>query len=86
MADKDRSGAGAQAAEKLKARMEENGLAAFIFMPEDEIPEGAKGIDWNDVFGSGARKVSRDLFNGWRVRGECLKRGIEQHGKLCGRI
>ncbi len=49
MADKDRSGAGAQAAEKLKARMEENGLAAFIFMPEDEIPEGAKGIDWNDV-------------------------------------
>lgn len=49
MADKDRSGTGRHAAEKLKARMAEIGVAAYIFEPPLEIPENAKGVDWNDL-------------------------------------
>ena len=49
MADKDRSEVGQKAAEKLAARLRERGLLVYVFVPEGEIPEGAKGLDWNDV-------------------------------------
>ena len=49
MADKDRSEVGQKAAEKLAARLRERGLLVYVFVPEGDIPEGAKGVDWNDV-------------------------------------
>lgn len=49
MADKDRSGTGEKAARKLKERLEAKGIDAFVLLPKGDIPEGAKGIDWNDV-------------------------------------
>jgi hypothetical protein len=48
-ADKDRNGRGEQAARVLVERLWRNGITAGIRMPEDEIPPGAKGIDWLDV-------------------------------------
>lgn len=49
MADKDRSGVGEKAAEKLAARLRERGLLVYVFLPKGEIPAGSKGVDWNDV-------------------------------------
>ncbi|HGM7876839.1 TPA: toprim domain-containing protein [Pseudomonas aeruginosa] len=48
-ADKDRSGRGEEAAKKLKERMSELGIQVAIMLPTLPIPEGKKGIDWNDV-------------------------------------
>lgn len=48
-ADKDNSGRGYEAALKLVERLWAQGIMASIQLPEDDIPEGAKGIDWNDV-------------------------------------
>ncbi len=60
--DKDRANslglcAGREAANKLQARMTEflakrypdTELTVTVFEPDSEIPEGTKGIDWNDV-------------------------------------
>ncbi|MCW1829812.1 toprim domain-containing protein [Enterobacter asburiae] len=60
--DKDRANsqglcAGREAANKLQARMTEfltkrypaSELTVTVFEPDSEIPEGKKGIDWNDV-------------------------------------
>lgn len=49
MADKDANHVGEKAAEELRRRMVALGRDVFVFTPEDPIPEGAKGIDWNDV-------------------------------------
>lgn len=48
-ADKDRSGTGEEAAKKLKIRMWELGIKVAIMLPPLPIPEGKKGVDWNDV-------------------------------------
>lgn len=48
-ADKDHSGRGADAAEKLADRAEKLGKRVEICMPVQPIPEGDKGIDWLDV-------------------------------------
>lgn len=48
-ADLDRSGRGAEAAQKLSQRLAERGIAAHTLMPQYQIPEGQKGIDWLDV-------------------------------------
>lgn len=48
-ADKDRTETGAKAAEKLRARLAREGKLAVIVHISDDIPEGAKGLDWNDV-------------------------------------
>ena len=48
-ADKDRSGAGEEAAKKLKVRMWELGIKVAIMLPPLPIPDGEKGVDWNDV-------------------------------------
>lgn len=49
-ADLDRSGRGLEAAKELKRRMWEIGVPAKILVPTLEIPENAKGVDWNDVW------------------------------------
>ena len=48
-ADKDRTETGAMAAEKLRARLALEGKLAVIIQIADAIPEGSKGLDWNDI-------------------------------------
>ena len=48
-ADKDRSGVGQEAAEKLRERLISDGIYAEIVSVPYAIPANAKGIDWNDV-------------------------------------
>ena len=48
-ADKDRSETGAKAAETLRARLASEGRLAVIVQIADDIPEGSKGLDWNDI-------------------------------------
>lgn len=48
-ADKDASGIGDEAAEKLRERLSKRGILAVICRIPDPIPAGDKGIDWNDV-------------------------------------
>lgn len=51
-ADKDRTETGAKAAEKLRVRLAREGKLAVIVHIPDDIPEGVKGLDWNDVLQS----------------------------------
>ncbi len=48
-ADKDRSGTGQKAAENLRKRLLKQGTFCVVLLPGEDIPEGAKGVDWNDV-------------------------------------
>lgn len=48
-ADRDRSCGGQEAAIELVDRLRAEGRRAMMFLPNRDIPEGAKGIDWNDV-------------------------------------
>lgn len=48
-ADKDRTETGEMAAEKLRARLALEGKLAVIIQIADAIPEGSKGLDWNDI-------------------------------------
>ena len=47
--DKDRSGRGEEAAKVLRKRLWERNIQLQVFAPPLPIPEGAKGVDWNDV-------------------------------------
>lgn len=47
-ADRDRSGAGEQAAEALKLRLSGR-LKVLVFMPGLPVPKGKKSLDWLDV-------------------------------------
>lgn len=51
-ADKDRSMAGQNAAVKLANRLLGEGYEVEIMLPNYEIPEGMKGIDWLDIWAS----------------------------------
>lgn len=52
--------AGIDAAERLRAMLESIGLKAFVLLPQREIPNDKKGIDWNDILLSeGARSIRR---------------------------
>jgi len=48
LADKDLSGAGLMAAEKLQIRLRGEGRIASVIIPEGEIPTGSTSFDWND--------------------------------------
>ncbi|SER30428.1 Uncharacterized domain associated with phage/plasmid primase [Azotobacter beijerinckii] len=48
-ADKDRKEGGQKAALALKKRLWDMGIKAQILLPWLPIPDGAKGVDWNDV-------------------------------------
>lgn len=52
-ADKDKTETGQKSAEVLRQRLSEEGVLAAVMLPTDAIPEGSKGIDWNDVLVSG---------------------------------
>ncbi len=47
-ADKDASMTGGNAAKVLKERLASEGYQCFIVMPKSPIPQGSKGVDWND--------------------------------------
>lgn len=49
-ADLDKSNAGQHAASKLADRMARLGKNAVVFLPPGPIPEGKKGVDWEDVY------------------------------------
>ena len=49
LADKDASETGQKAAEKARERLASEGYHAIVLLPFEEISEGVKGIDWNDV-------------------------------------
>jgi hypothetical protein len=53
--DKDRSGVGHQAALELQERLFSEGRLAVIIAIEKEIPDGSKGLDWNDLLMAGDR-------------------------------
>jgi hypothetical protein len=48
-ADKDRSGAGEQAASVLRQRLGDS-IDVRILLPPDPIPANARGIDWADIW------------------------------------
>ena len=48
-ADKDRSGGGQRAALQLKKRLWEMGIRVQVKLPDMDIPDGQKSVDWNDV-------------------------------------
>jgi putative DNA primase/helicase len=50
-ADKDRSGRGEEAAIVLRDRLVRMGIQVSIHVPPGAIPDGAKGLDWADVWG-----------------------------------
>lgn len=52
-ADKDVSKVGQKAAEELRSRLVSEGYHAVVLFPFESIPEGSKGIDWNDVLVNG---------------------------------
>lgn len=60
-ADKDVSGAGYEAAEALVKRLREEGRKAIALLPSMPIPEGAKGVDWLDVFNQRGVEAFPDL-------------------------
>jgi putative DNA primase/helicase len=47
--DRDRSQAGQAAALELVDRLRSERIRAVAFMPPYQIPDGKKGVDWNDV-------------------------------------
>lgn len=57
-ADKDRSGAGQQAASTLVHRLREAGYRAVAMLPPSEIT--GKGVDWNDVIRDVGLKAMRN--------------------------
>ncbi|MCU8010214.1 DUF7146 domain-containing protein [Shewanella sp. SM87] len=57
-ADKDVSGAGQAAAERLRKRLESLGIDAKVFIPKLPIPEGAKGVDWLDEYNSFSKNTA----------------------------
>ncbi len=66
-ADKDRSGAGERYAQKLKNRLEAQGIPAVIMLPQQEIPEGAKSVDWLDVVAAKSQEmqsITQEVSNG----------------------
>lgn len=48
-ADKDVSTGGQNAAGRLASRLIQEGRDVLVCLPEGDIPEGAKSLDWNDV-------------------------------------
>jgi hypothetical protein len=49
-ADKDTSGAGEEFAQKAKLHLWQQGIRASVELPQIPIPDGKKGVDWNNVY------------------------------------
>ncbi|MFK5894595.1 MAG: toprim domain-containing protein [Pseudomonadota bacterium] len=50
MADKDRTEQGEKSANILAQRLISKGVIVHILLPEQDIPNGAKSIDWLDIY------------------------------------
>lgn len=48
--DKDRKKGGQHAAEAAMEKLREEGRMVEVFLPDGDIPDGAKSLDWNDVY------------------------------------
>lgn len=48
--DKDISGDGQQTAHVLAKRLREEGYLVEVYIPQDDIPQGKKSVDWLDVY------------------------------------
>lgn len=48
-ADKDASRTGELAAKRLKENLKKRGIPALICLPREPIPQGSKGVDFNDI-------------------------------------
>jgi hypothetical protein len=57
-ADRDRSGAGEEAARALHERLRRRGIAVAVHLPPGPIPSGMKGIDWADVWSRGPTQAA----------------------------
>lgn len=77
-ADKDRSDTGQQHAAELVLRLRERGIAAVAMLPPVDIPEGKKGVDWNDLVMNWGLKTIREnhLYRQWL---KALDRVMEKH-------
>lgn len=66
-ADKDRSDAGQSAAASLVLRLRNAGINAVAMLPPIDIPEGKKGVDWNDLIQMWGVKTIRQnhLYRQW---------------------
>lgn len=65
-ADLDRSGRGAEAAERLADRLEAQGKQVQVCLPQGPLPPAAKGIDWLDVMLSVGMSGFPARFRRWR--------------------
>lgn len=62
-ADRDASHAGALAAMRLVERVRATGRTAVAFLPPAAIPDGKKGIDWNDMVAAYGLEGARNHFD-----------------------
>lgn len=69
-ADKDRSNTGQRAADALVTRLRNEGRQAVALLPPDEIRDGEKTVDWNDmVLRWGVATVRQNLvYQSWWKR------------------
>lgn len=65
--DKDKSERGLKAAQALVLRLRDSGIRAVAIEPFEKIPEGSKGIDWNDMLSSWGVETIREnvTFRTW---------------------
>ena len=61
-ADKDRSRAGENAAENLASRLRQRGQRVEIHLPEPELGQDAKSVDWLDVWNQARTCLSSVLY------------------------
>lgn len=71
--DYDRSGDGQSAAKTLAERLSAEGFTVAYDVPEGEIPEGSKSIDWADVYN---RHGGESIFQVPSIRKSFLSRGV----------
>ena len=63
-ADKDASGTGQREAEKAAREFSKNGIEVFVHLPIAEIPDGAKSIDFLDVYNKDPKEITADKNRG----------------------
>lgn len=86
-ADKDASRTGELAAKALKERLEPEGYQVFVVLPKSPVPQGSKGVDWNDELRTKGAKafpshdaILKAAVAGIRRRGRMLYGLLRQQG------
>jgi hypothetical protein len=85
-ADRDRSNGGQVAAGQLVDRLRTEGRKAMVFAPPFQIPESAKGVDWNDVLQQLGTQPARDHFNVQRWKRQVNDVIAQLHGSSVNTI